>query len=100
MRRVEPQLDCRYRAWCKDHALDLRGEECTLDKTPAQRGVRLAEQPPALDPDHTVAGAQDLDADSRAYLIGDGFVIHHVDSQPGAGHALPRQPRALGPLEG
>src|SRR5437660_379622 len=100
MCRVEPQLDCRYCARCEHHALDLRRLEGTLHKAPAQRVFRLAEQPPALDPDDALRRERDLDVDRRAYLIGDRLVIHRLDPVLGAGHTSLMRSHALSVLCG
>jgi hypothetical protein len=78
MRRVEPQLDCRYRARRKHHAIDLRRQEGTLDKTPTQPVVRLGEQPGTLDPNDAVFGKQNPYVDTSDSVGAGSLVIHDL----------------------
>jgi hypothetical protein len=68
LRRVKSQLDGRYRACGNRYPVDLRGAKGALDKAPAERAVRLTEQPRAFHSDHSIPGEHNLHVDVGCHI--------------------------------
>src|SRR5271167_858022 len=96
LRRVKSQLDGRCRAWGNRDALDLWGEEDALDKAPAERAVRLTEQPRAFHSDHPILGEHNLDVDFGCHIRGRLCLAHAF--VPAGGRGSPAGPAMLASL--
>ena len=86
-------------AWGNYDPIDLKGAEDALDKTSAERAIRLAEQPRTFHPDDPILREQNFDVDVGRHIRGKAVVpsLARSGAQPPQSSSIAARPPSRNP---